>query len=114
MTFDKDIKISEQTPRGSSEIFFIIAAQLFIYFFSLALPFLWLMWSDTQKIAIFYIIWPIFVNVSFKIEFLSNIEEMPFSRPVGKSASSVLYLAYLFLDLFEKIRVEIKDSPSEQ
>lgn len=75
------------------------------------------MQSDTHtKIAISYIMWAILVNVSFKIEFLSKAEtEMKCLSAYQSEETPPMFSVWLrlFLDLFEKIRVEIKDSPSE-
>lgn len=60
MTFDKNVKIPEQTPAESFEIVSITAAQLLTY------PFSFLSLADIvrqKKKATLYIIWAIFVNV---------------------------------------------------
>lgn len=121
VTFDNDIKISEQRVlEGLVKSPLLPQLNCSFTLFSLALPWLWLMQSDshthTHK-AIFYILWAIFVNVSFEIEFLSKVETgMKTLSTYQSEKAPPMFSVWLilFLNLFEKIRVEIKNSPSEQ
>lgn len=72
---------------------------ILFFFFPFSHWLVWSNWKKKKKKAALYIIWTIFVNVSFKLEFLCKVGsriKWPFRIPASKSISSVLSLVYTF------------------
>lgn len=99
MTFDNNIKISDlRLLEGLVKSFPLLQFQLWTYSFFFFLSLIgWYDQTKKKKKPALNIIWTIFVNVSFKLEFLCKVGtriKWPFCIPASKSISSVLSLAY--------------------